>query len=80
MHFKHRYSTSDDLAIDITDGSVPWNPHKSEDEPYMIDYDNKEPVLVTDYQPVSLDLMRQQNHLKMNSIHTLMRIPSKWSA
>ena len=55
LHFKHRYPTTDEMTnltpVDITEGMVPWTPHKFEDDPYQINYDLNAPVIITDYKP-----------------------------
>ena len=45
----HRYPISEELTsitrIDITEGMVPWTPHKFEDDPYQINYDLNDVIL-----------------------------------
>ena len=53
LHFKHRYPIIEEMAnitpIDITEGMVPWTPHKFEDNPCQIICDLNDPVIITDY-------------------------------
>ena len=71
--FKHRYPTTEEMAnitpIDITEGMVPWTPHKFEDDPYQINYDLNDPVIITDYKqsPVSRKRGRPRKREKVTA-------------
>ena len=55
LHFKHRYPKTEEMTnltpIDITEGMVPWIPHKFEDDPYQMNYDLNDPVIIRNYKP-----------------------------